>query len=283
MKISRVAFQGEPGAYSEMAAIGFFGDDVLCLPCASFRDVFAAVVNETANYGVLPIENSLAGSIHQNYDLLLENELRIIGEYHLRVSHCLLALPGMELEEIHQVRSHPQALAQCAINLRQMGVDPIIASDTAGSARLLAENQEPGTGVLASERAAQVYDLDILLKNMEDNKENYTRFVILTGKDSGLMDHLPGEDAKTSIVFSLAHEPGSLYKALGIFAKAGIDLTKIESRPITGKPWQYMFYIDFAENENSPAGIQALENLAEFVQYTKVLGSYPRHRTKETG
>ncbi len=280
MTNSRVAFQGEPGAYSELAAMEYFGEMTNSLPFESFRDVFAAVETGKAEYGILPIENSLAGSIHQNYDLLLENDLQIKGEYLLRVSHCLLSLPGTKLEDIERVRSHPQALAQCANNLNQMAVDPVIANDTAGSARLLAENKETGTAVLASRRAAEVYGLEILREDMEDNKENYTRFVILTGTDSISKGVLPGDESKTSIVFNLDHEPGTLYKALSVFALAEIDLTKIESRPIAGKPWQYMFYIDFAEKENSREGKQALDKLSKFTPFLKVLGSYPRHRIK---
>ncbi len=280
MTQSQVAFQGEPGAYSELAAMEYFGEMTNSLPLESFNDVFAAVENGKAEYGILPIENSLAGSIHQNYDLLLENDLQIKGEYLLRVSHCLLSLPGAKLEDIKRVRSHPQALAQCANNLNQIAVDPVIASDTAGSARLLAENKETGTAVLASRRAAEVYGLEILREDMEDNKENYTRFVILSGTDSISKGVLPGDESKTSIVFNLDHEPGTLYKALSVFALAEIDLTKIESRPIAGKPWQYMFYIDFAENENSRVGKQALNKLSKFTPFLKVLGSYPRHRIK---
>jgi len=280
MTNSRVAFQGEPGAYSELASMEYFGEMTNSLPFESFRDVFAAVENGKAEYGILPIENSLAGSIHQNYDLLLENDLQIKGEYLLRVSHCLLSLPGTKLEDIERVRSHPQALAQCASNLNQMAVDPVIANDTAGSARLLAENNETGTAVLASRRAAEVYGLEMLREDMEDNKENYTRFVILTGTDSISKGVLPGDEFKTSIVFNLDHEPGTLYKALSVFALAEIDLTKIESRPIAGKPWQYMFYIDFAEKENSQVGKQALDKLSKFTPFLKVLGSYPRHRIK---
>lgn len=278
MTICKIAFQGEPGAYSELAALEFFGEQTVTLPCETFEKVFAVIEKGDAVYGMLPIENSLAGSIHKNYDLLLENQLQIEGEFHLRVSHCLMALPGVKIEEINRVRSHPQALAQCARNLQQIGVDSVVAGDTAGSARLLAEQKEQGTAVLASRRAAEVYGLEILREKMEDNQENYTRFVVLTGRDSPEEIIQEKEEYKTSIVFSLAHEPGSLYKALSVFALGKIDLTKIESRPIQGKPWQYMFYIDFVEYEDSPIGRQALDELAGFAPFLRVLGSYPRHQ-----
>lgn len=275
-----VAFQGEPGAYSELAALEFFSEQCVTLPCETFEKVFAAVENGEAVYAMLPIENSLAGSIHKNYDLLLENQLQIEGEYHLRVSHCLMANPGKKLDEINQVRSHPQALAQCARNLQQMGVKSVAAGDTAGSARLLAEQKEQGTAVLASRRAAEVYGLEILQERMEDNPANYTRFVVLTSSDPSREINQKKKEFKTSIVFKLAHEPGSLYKALSMFALEDIDLTKIESRPIQGKPWEYMFYIDFAEHKNSPVGKQALDELGNIAPFLRILGSYPRHRVE---
>ena len=166
-----------------MAALEFFSEQAITLPCETFEQVFKVVENGEAGYGMLPIENSLAGSIHKNYDLLLENHLQIEGEYHLRVSHCLMVYPGMKLDEISRVRSHPQALAQCAKNLQQMEVKSVAAEDTAGSARLLAEQKEQGTAVLASRRAAEVYGLKILQERMEDNPANYTRFVVLTSSD----------------------------------------------------------------------------------------------------
>ncbi len=272
-----IAFQGEPGAYSELAAYEYFHDPITTLPCQTFEDVFAAVEGGQATHGLLPIENSLAGSIHHNYDLLLKANLQIVGEYHLRVSHCLMAIPGVRLEELRQVYSHPQALAQCQHRLREMGLEPIAAADTAGSARLISQRKEHHIAALASKRAAAVYSLDILQEDMEDNPENYTRFLVLT---------LPGEDTppeqardfKTSIVFSLHNEPGALFKALSVFALRDIDLTKIESRPIQGRPWEYMFYIDFSGQARTTTGQRALDHLAELAPFLRVLGSYPRHK-----
>lgn len=283
----RVAFQGEPGAYSELAALEYYSCAIDPFPCAKFDDVFAAVKRGAAQHAFLPIENSLAGSIHKNYDLLLEHDLVIVGEYYLRVSHCLLASPGVQLNEINQVRSHPQALAQCTKKLQNMGIEPIAAADTAGSARWLSQVKDPHTGVLASRRAAEVYGLSILKNQMEDNPENFTRFLILTGESSPENRVQAQAEQKTSLVFRLAHQPGALFQVLQQFAASKINLTKIESRPIQGKPWEYMFYIDFVEPTGSNSGDQVLESLSDELPFLRVLGTYPGHhfpiKQKQTG
>ena len=271
-----IAFQGEAGAYSEAAAIAFFGEQVTTLPCPSFNDIFTSVINRTATYGLIPIENSLAGSIHRNYDLMLRYDLHIFGEYHLRVSHCLMALPGVKLSEVRTVHSHPQALAQCDQHINELGFQSIVEADTAGSARMLREKDMRQAAAIASKRAAEVYHLHVLKKNMEDNPANYTRFLALSNT---LPDQEENKDIryKTSLVFSLKNEPGILYRALGAFAARGIDLTKIESRPIAGKPWEYMFYIDFTGHQNNPEIKPAIIELKAMAQYFKILGCYPRH------
>ncbi len=281
MNKQHVAFQGEPGAYSELAAFEYFGPGISTIPCENFEDVFAAVSEggDEIIYGLLPIENSLAGSIHRNYDLMLRHELHIVGEYHLRVSHCLMVLPGVKIEDIQRVHSHPQALAQCEANLNRMGIARVAESDTAGSARLLRERNDKQAGALASRRAAEVYDLEVLVDQMEDNPANYTRFLVLA--QSPLEVDNPQEgDYKTSIVFSLHNQPGVLFKALSVFALRDIDLTKIESRPIPGQLWEYMFYIDFAGHSKDKAGGRAISNLKEFAPFLRTLGSYPRHHLK---
>ena len=272
-----VAFQGEPGAYSEAAAFEYFGPHITTLPCHNFESVFEAVTGKVSTHGLIPIENSLAGSIHRNYDLMLRNDVNISGEYHLRVQHCLLALPGVKLEEVRRVHSHPQALAQCEVTLDRLGLERAAEADTAGSARLLQERGDRTAAAIASRRAAHVYDLQVLVENLEDNPTNFTRFLALTCEPLNVKDPQKG-DYKTSIVFSLHNQPGVMFKALSVFALRDIDLTKIESRPIPGTLWEYMFYIDFAGHADSPPCTRALEHLGELAPFLRVLGSYPRHR-----
>lgn len=273
----QVAFQGEPGAYSELAALEYFHGEIEPLPCPTFEAVFEGVEKSTNTYGIIPVENSLAGSIHRNYDLLLRHELHIVGECHLRVSHCLLVLPGVTILEVEKVYSHPQALAQCETSLNQLGVEKVVAVDTAGSARFVREQGDRNAGAIASKRAAEVYDLEIAAENMEDNPANYTRFLIISQVDTEI-ESSDYQNYKTSVVFSLDNKPGALFKALSVFALRDIDLTKIESRPIPGKPWEYMFYIDFIGNSGHITCQRALDHLSELSPYLRVLGSYPRHQ-----
>jgi prephenate dehydratase len=270
----RIAFQGEPGAYSEAAIFAHFGNGIQSLPCESFEQVFASVASGDSDCGLIPIENSLAGSIHRNYDLLLQNGLVVVGEHYLHVHHCLIALPGVELAEIRRVISHPQALAQCDGYIRSLGQVKAEASyDTAGSVKIVREQNDRTLAAIASRRAAKLYGMQVLAEDIEDNPANITRFLIISLQ---LVD--PGADAKTSIVFSLKNEPGSLFKALSVFALRDIDLTKIESRPLVGKPWEYFFYIDFAGSTQQDVVTRALSHLDEYANYLRVLGSYPRHK-----
>lgn len=269
-----IAFQGEHGAYSEQAVLDHFDPATPTLPCASFDRAFAAVETGECDLGFVPVENSLAGSIHRNYDLLLQHPLWVVGEHYLRVSHCLIGLPGATLSDLRRVISHPQALAQCEQHLRELpgvAVEPVY--DTAGSVKMIKELGDPSVAAVASRRAAELYELTVLRDSLEDNPENFTRFQIIAREPRE-----PGQDAKTSIVFALNNRPGELYRAMSVFALRQIDLTKIESRPLIGRPWEYYFYIDCAGSTADLAVQRALTNLAEFTTYLRVLGSYPRHR-----
>jgi prephenate dehydratase len=276
----KVAFQGEPGAYSEQAVFNYYGD-VETLPCESFDVMFDSVVSGKSDLALAPIENSLAGSIHQNYDLLLQHDLHIVGEYLLRVRHCLIGFPGVKKEDIKKAISHPQALGQCAAYLRNLSIKPETVYDTAGSVKLLKASGDRATAAIASRRAAELYEMEIIEEGIEDNAENYTRFLAI-GRESVVPEVLSeskGEgEAKTSIVFTLKNQPGALFKAMSVFALRDIDLSKIESRPLQGKPWEYLFYIDFIGSTHHETSKRALEHLGEYALTLRVLGSYPRFR-----
>src|SRR6185436_14495868 len=234
----RIAYQGEPGAFSEAAARQARPDAEL-VPCRSFEDVFESVKAGPAAYGVLPIENTIGGSIHRNFDLLLENHLPIVGEIELPVVHNLLALPGVTMETVRRIYSHPQALAQCDRFLRTLaGVEMIATYDTAGSAKMIADEKLEDAAAIASARAATVFGLVPLKASIQDYENNTTRFLIIGRRP---LSAAPPD--KTSIVFTLANEPGALFKAVSVFALRGIDLTKLESRPIPDRKWEYLFYV----------------------------------------
>jgi prephenate dehydratase len=272
----RIAFQGEPGAYSEAAALRF-SDHADVVPCESFEDVFAAVASGRASHGILPVENSIGGSIHRNFDLLLEHDLPIVGEVTLPITHNLMALPGTALGDVKRILSHPQALAQCERFLRGMsGVSVEATYDTAGSAKLVKEQRLADAAAIASERAANVFGLEILRAEIQDYSDNITRFLLIsrTGETGEQVD-------KTTVVFSLPNEPGSLFKALSVFALRDIDLTKIESRPIRGRPWEYLFYVDIPIGRHDLRCARALVHLAEFARSMRTLGSYPSWKSRE--
>ncbi len=266
-----VAFQGEIGAYSEEAAFQFFGPSIVVKPCESLDNVFEVVEQGETQFGVIPIENSLEGSISRAYDLLLDSGLRVCGETEVRVMHCLIANPGARLESIKKVYSHPQALGQCRAFLRHLNCELIPSYDTAGSVKMIKEKGITDGAAIAGTRAAEIYGMKIIAKEIEDNPNNSTRFFILASHDSP-----PSGNDKTSIVFSVKHKPGALYEFLRDLAASNINLTKIESRPTRQRPWEYNFYLDFEGHREDKTARDALASLEENALFVKVLGSYPK-------
>lgn len=276
---AKVAFQGERGAFSEDAARRLLGAQVETIPCRSFDEMFAAVSSGSVDGAAAPIENSLAGSVHKNYDLLMEHDLTITGETNLRIVHHLIAPPGVRLTDVRRVHSHPVALAQCERFLRanpQIEVAP--AYDTAGSVKMIVEKNSGEDAAIAGSTAAAVYGATILAEGIEDNSQNFTRFLLLTRPDRAnvIKTTTTNRQRKTSIVFRVANKPGGLFRSLAVFALRDIDLTKIESRPIEGRPWEYSFYLDLIGDQQDPNVERALANLAELAESVRVLGSYFR-------
>jgi len=269
----QVAFQGAHGAYSEQAIFQFFGEEVETLPCVAFRDIFEAIRTHRAHFGMLPIENALAGTVAQTYELLMEYDFRVQGEVIIPIHHQLLAPEGTRLGDVQRVKSHPQALAQCEAYLRRRKWESIVSYDTAGAAKDLSENPEPHTATIASAHAAQYYKLNILEHDIEDDAENSTRFFVL-----GLDDAERKDPSKTSLVFGVRHHPGSLHNCLGAFATRSVNLTKLESRPMRGRLWQYQFYLDFEGHWQDPTTESALVELLRHASFVKMLGSYPAAR-----
>ncbi|KAJ4787650.1 Arogenate dehydratase [Rhynchospora pubera] len=285
----RVAYQGVPGAHSEAAA-GKAYPNCEAIPCEFFETAFEAVEARLVDRAVLPIENSLGGSIHRNYDLLLRHNLHIVGEVQHAVRHCLLALPGVNFEEINRVLSHPQALAQCEHTLTKLFTTKVpvreAVDDTAGAAQYIAINKLQDAAAIASSRAADLYGMNILASDIQDDQDNVTRFLMLAREP---IIPRSGKPFKTSIVFSLEEGPGVLFKALAVFAMRDINLTKIESRPSKKRPlricdngngmrskyFDYLFYVDFEASMADSNSSNALNHLKEFSTFLRVLGSYP--------
>lgn len=265
----RVAFQGERGAFSEGAVYTFFGQSADVKPCRNLSNVFESVEKGKTKFGVVPIENSLEGSVNQTYDLFLEHNLKVCGETVIRIVHCLIAHPETQLKSVNTVYSHPQALAQCRKFLERLGSRLIPTFDTAGSVKMIKDEGLKDAGAVASERAAEIYGMKVLAKEIEDAPNNYTRFFVLSKHDSPYS----GDD-KTSIIFSGKNVPGSLYRVLEEFAKRNIDLTKIESRPTKQMPWEYNFYLDFKGHRTERRCQEVLKSIQKKTLFVKVLGSY---------
>jgi prephenate dehydratase len=265
----RIAYQGVGGAFSEQAALQFHpGAEPVGFP--TFQEAFDAAVSGDCSHACLPVENSLAGSINQTYDLLTDSVLHVVGEQVVRVRHNLLAKPGTQLADVKRVYSHPQALAQCQAFLRKHGFEAVTDFDTAGAAKLLAQNGGAGRAAIASKRAAEAYGLEVLAESIEDLTFNYTRFFVLAADPAPRVEG----PAKTSLVLATRHRPGDLVDCLVEFPKHGINMTKLESRPRRDKPWSYLFYIDIEGHVEDPHVAGALTGLMRKAAYVKFLGSY---------
>ncbi len=272
--MARVAFQGVAGAYSEEAIRQYFGPDVESVSCRILEEMFPLVENGDVEYSMLPVENAVAGTVTGSYELLMEHDLRVHAETILRVRHMLLAPTGTKMSDIERVRSHPQALAQCQRYLNRHGLAAEPTFDTAGSARDLAANPEPGVAAIASQLAGELYGLEVLEEGIEDFEFNYTRFFILSREAPSR-----AQRNKTSLVFTTPHQPGALYECLGEFAKRNVNLAKIESRPRLNRPWQYIFYLDFEGHCQDPECEAAIMGLLRRSLFVKLLGSYPAATT----
>lgn len=273
MPLKKVIFQGERGAFSEVASKELVGKNIIPVPCASFETLFEKVERRRVDFGVIPIENSLIGSIYKNYDLLLERNLKVIGEKHIRIIHCLIAPKKIPISKINKVYSHPAALEQCRnFFQKHPTIAPISYYDTAGAVKMLAESGAVNSAAIAGPYTAKIYKMKTLSKSIEDEKSNYTRFLLLSRKQITFKGK-----AKTSIVFSMKDQAGVLFKVLSVFALRDINLTKIESRPLRKKAWQYHFYIDFEGTTKETRVKYALDHLSEITHFIKILGSYPMH------
>ncbi len=268
-----MGFQGEHGAYSEQAIVNQFGENTRTIPSRSIREVFNLTEVGAVDLAVVPIENSIEGSVGETYDLLLTSSVKVVGEIVLRVIHCLIGLPSSRLEQIRFVYSHPQALAQCRGFVASLRAEPMITYDTAGSVKMIKDQGNSAAGAIASEKAASLYGMHVLARGIEDYGRNYTRFLIISKNETKRT-----KESKTSIIFSVPHTPGSLYLALEAFAKEGINLTKIESRPTRQRPWEYYFFLDFDGHAQDKKCAHVLGELTRNSVFLKVLGSYPRSK-----
>jgi prephenate dehydratase len=275
-----IAFQGERGAFSEEAARKLLGPEIEVLPCTRFEDVFRSLKEARSTGAVVPIENTLAGSVHENYDHLQNFDLPIVGETSVRIVHNLIAGNGVKFSAIRRAFSHPVALNQC---LNFFAENPQIERtsfyDTAGSVKMIAEEGLTDAAAIASAVAADIYGARILRRSIEDDRQNFTRFFLLRRPEFARRHAVKGEDAapwKTSLVFTLRNVPGALFRAVAAFALRDLNLTKIESRPLRGKPFEYLFYLDFLGRVDAPNVRNALNHLREVADFLRVLGCYPK-------
>ncbi len=274
----RVAFQGERGAFSQVAVHQLLGARVEVVPCQRFEEAFSALARGKVDAAVIPVENTLHGSVHENYDNLLKYKLPIVAETNVRIVHNLIALPGMTTKKIKRVYSHPVALNQCLdFFAERPHLERVPFYDTAGSVKMLVEERPPDAAAIASDVAAAIYGAKVLRRSIEDDRMNFTRFVLLRGKKAAKKLPRAGKAGyKTSLVFATHNEPGYLFRVLSVFALRDINLAKIESRPLRGKPWEYLFYLDLHGRTDDEPVKKALGHLSELTDFQRVLGCYPR-------
>jgi len=275
MVVHKVAFQGERGAYSELAVIQFFPNSTP-IPARSFQEVIETLLSGLSDYAVVPIENSIEGSVNEVYDLLLQSDLFVIGETYQRIHHCLIAIRGTDRGSLKEVYSHPQALAQCRHYLNEKKLDPVPVYDTAGAVKMIKLGQNKSAAAIGSKRAAEIYGMEILDVGIEDSKNNFTRFYILSRDPT---DTKPSGNDGTSIIFSVKHAPGSLVNILSEFARREINLTKIESRPTKKTPWEYNFFTDFEGHVLDARIRDVLRVIEPKTAFVKILGSYKKEMT----
>ena len=266
--MKRVSFQGERGAYSEAASSAFFGNEIEAVPCSTFADVLKNTENDGSDYSILPVENSLAGSVGESSDLLLSTDLNAIGEIYFRIHHCLIGIGS--IGDVDTVYSHPQALGQCRKFIQENSLKTIPSYDTAGSVKIIKDLNKNSIASIASGTAAEIFDVPIIQEGIEDDTNNYTRFLIFSKEKNDKT-----ENSKTSIIFSVKHEASALYTIINEFHQHKINLTKIESRPNKNTPWEYNFYVDFIGHQDDPSIKNMLQNLRYSSTFLKILGSYP--------
>ena len=263
-----VAYQGEAGAYSEEGVLDLF-PDAERVPLQSIRKVFEAVEVGRVDHGLVPIDNSQAGSINETYDLFLKHGLHLVGETIVRIDHCLLALPGTSIDDLTEVISHPQAVSQCEEFLTSLELKVRAEYDTAGAAKRIVDDKLDTTAAIASRRAAELYGLVVLAERIQTFPDNYTRFGVVSRDPQSLRD-----PDKSSLVFGVGHVAGSLYRCIGAFAERHLSMSKLESRPRAGRPWEYVFYVDVEAPADAPAMVEALTEVSEHATFTRLLGTY---------
>ena len=269
----KVAFQGIRGAYSEMAVHEHFGKAVDTVGCDAFDDVFDRVESGEVTYGLIPVENTIAGTVVENYDLLFANDIFVIAEVYLPIRHTLLAKKGARLEEIKEALSHPHALKQCKAYLKSKKIKMVPSYDTAGAAQAVASGDRVNCAAIASALCAEIYDMEILERDIQTNSSNTTRFFVIAKKENLPVDHKTG---KTTVAFKTRHYPGALVDCLKIFQKYSLNLTKLESRPIPENPWEYVFYAAFEAGIDADEVKSAIGELTLHALFVKLLGSYPK-------